>query len=92
MRKYGLGLSNNSTAYDSNARSFLSAANPLPGWRGPSPSAIRFSAQEDELKTKIVPPPLLQEVLTSLCFWGLLFAAICLRIDKRGSLITFSIY
>lgn len=46
---YGLGLGDNGTANDSNARSFLSGANPLSGWRGPSPGAIGFQAQEDEL-------------------------------------------
>jgi peroxiredoxin Q/BCP len=30
------------------------------------------------------------EFLAALCFWGLLFAAYCLRIDKKGSLINFS--
>lgn len=58
MQKYGLGLSNNSTAYDSNARSFLSGANPIPGWRGSPHSAICFSAQKDEVKTQIIRPPL----------------------------------
>ena len=59
MKRYGLGLGDNSTADDSNTGSFLSGANPLPGWCGPSGSAIRFPAQEDELKTQIVLPPLL---------------------------------
>jgi len=57
MKRYGLGLGYNSTADDSNAGSFLSGANPLPGWCGPSGSAIGFPAQEDEVKTEIVLPP-----------------------------------
>jgi hypothetical protein len=51
MQRYGLGPSDNSSAYDSNARSFLSAANPISGWRGSSLSPLCFPAQEDELKT-----------------------------------------
>ena len=46
---YGLDLGNNSSADDGNAWSLLSRANPLSCWRGPSPGAIRFQAQEDEL-------------------------------------------
>jgi hypothetical protein len=59
MKRYGLGLGYNSTADDSNAGSFLSGANPLPGWCGPSFGAICFPAQEDELKTQIGLSPLL---------------------------------
>jgi hypothetical protein len=50
----GLGFGNNCIADDSNHGCSLSAANPISGWRGPSPGAICFSAQEDEFKTEII--------------------------------------
>ena len=64
MKTYGLGLGNNNIADDSNARSFLPGANPLPGGRGTALSAIYFQAQKDELKREIVSPPLLRDGCT----------------------------
>ena len=57
MTRYGLGFGDNCIADDSNHGCFLSGADPISDWRGPSRGTFCFSAEEDEFKTKIVLSP-----------------------------------
>ena len=62
METYGLAIGDNSSADNSNARSFLSGANTLPGRRSPPFRTLCFQAQEVELKTEIILPLLLRDI------------------------------